>query len=157
VRAREDLPREPEELAPETVRPAETGVLELQRLVGNQAVSAMLARAPTEEKAATMTAGLGDEIGVIPIDSFGWGQSGNPGTSGGKGHSEVREASISFTHNAASAAIAQAANDGRSIKQAFISTSTATIDFFDVVLGDYSDSDHGTTVTLSFASMKFRQ
>lgn len=156
MREREPLPREPEEQPLAREGEPATGVLQLQRLVGNRAVSAMLARAPTEEKAATMTAGLGDDIGVIPIDSFGWGPSGNPGTTGGKGHGDVREVSISFTHNAASAAIAQAANDGRPIKQAFISTSTSTIDFFDVVLGGYSDADHGTTVTLNFASMKFR-
>ena len=155
MRARGDLPREPEELAPETVRPAETGVLELQRAAGNRAVAAMLARQPTEEKAATMTAGLGDDIGVIPIDSFSWGSAGNPGNVG-KGKAEVHEVSITFSPSPASARVAQAANDGTPIKAAFISTSAMTVDFSDVVLNGYSENDRGSSVTLNFAGMKFR-
>ena len=55
-------------------------MLDLQRSAGNRAVSAMLARDPTDagaaeatpmkdEKGATATLGLGDGI-VIPIDSY---------------------------------------------------------------------------------------
>ena len=155
MRAREDLPREPEELAPEAARPPESGVIELQRAAGNRAVAAMLARAPSEEKAATMTAGLGDDIGVIPIDSFSWGSTGNPGNVG-KGHAEIREVSISFSSSPASARIAQAANDGRAIKAAFLSTTSMTVDFSDVMLSAYSENERGSSVTLNFAGMKFR-
>jgi hypothetical protein len=156
VREREQLPREPEEEPLEALRPAASGVLELQRMAGNRAVSAMLSRQPTEEKAATMTAGLGDEIGVIPIDSFGWGSSGSHG-SGAPGHSEVHEVSISFGINAAAPAIAQAAADGRNIAAAFISTSKATMDFTDVVLTVASQNERGMSVTMNFADVKFRQ
>ena len=156
MRERDRLPPEPEEqpLPREPEPPG--GVLELQRMVGNRAVSAMLSRQPTEEKAATMTAGLGDEIGVIPIDSFGWGATGNPGSTGGKGHSEVHEVSISFGLNAAASAVSQYAAEGRHIPAAFVSTQKATIDFTDVILTNYSQNDRGITVTLNFADMKLR-
>ena len=155
MREREPLPREPEaEPLPRELGPG-AGVLELQRMVGNRAVSAMLSRQPTEEKAATMTAGLGDEIGVIPIDSFGWGASGGPGSTG-KGHSDVHEVSITCGLNAAAAAISRAAVEGRPIPTAFISTQKMTIDFADVLLTNYSENERGLAVTLNFASMKLR-
>src|SRR4051812_7923957 len=104
-------------------------------MAGNRAVASLLSRQPTEEKAATMTAGLGDDIGVIPIDSYGLGTSGSHGGSTAKGQAEVHEASITFGINAATPAIAQAVSEGRHIDAAFISTQKATIDFTDVVLG----------------------
>jgi hypothetical protein len=158
VRDREPLPRELEEEPPEALRPAELGVLELQRMAGNRAVSAMLSRQPTEEKAATATAGLGDDIGVIPIDSFSWGSGGGPGGSGGgAGKSETHELSIMFTLNAATPAIAQAAAQGTPIPAAFLSTQSMTIDLTDVLLTGYSQNDRGVSVTLNFASMKLRK
>lgn len=156
MREHERLPREPEEEPLAREQEPVTGVLQLQRLVGNRAVSEMLARAPTEEKAATMTAGLGDEIGVIPIDSFSWGSTGTP-RSAGTGHAEVHEVSIVFSLNAASPAIAQAAADGRPIPNAFVSTTSMTVDFTDVLLTAYQEHERGTTVTLNFASMQFRK
>jgi hypothetical protein len=157
VRAREDLPREPEELAPQPVRPAETGVLELQRLVGNHAVSAMLARQPTEEKAATATAGLGDEIGVIPLESFSWGTGGSPGgTSGGPGHFETHEVSIQFPLNATVPAIAEAVAKGTPIAAGFISTQSMTVDLTDIMLSSFHQSERSVSVTLNFASVKLR-
>jgi hypothetical protein len=157
VRDRAHLPREREEepLPPEQ-GPA-VDLLQLQRSAGNRAVAAMLSRQPTEEKAATMTAGLGDDIGVIPLDSFSWGSTGNPGSTGAIGHQEVHEVSISFSHNPASAAIARAVSEGTPIENAFISTSTTTVDFTDVLLTGYQDGDRGSTVTLNFASMKLRK
>ena len=155
MREREPLPREPEaQPLPREPEPG-AGVLELQRRVGNRAVSAMLARQPTEEKAATMTAGLGDDIGVIPIDSFAWGSTGTPGSTG-KGHEEVHEVSITFGLNAASPAISQAAAEGRPIPAAFISTQKVTIDFTDVLLSNYSQNERSISVTLNFAGMKLR-
>jgi len=156
VRDRERLPQEPEEKPPEALRPPESGVLALQRLVGNRAVAAMLSRQPTEEKAATMTAGLGDEIGVIPLDSYSWGPAGNPGTVG-KGKSEVHEVMITFGPNAASVAVARAAVAGTPIPAAFISTQSMTVDLSDVLISGYSENDRGSSVTLNFAGMKFRK
>jgi hypothetical protein len=155
VREREHLPREPEEEPLPREPEVGAGVLELQRMVGNRAVAAMLSRQPTEEKAATMTAGLGDDIGVIPLDSYSWGPAGNPG-SVGKGKSEVHEVMITFGPNAASAAVARAAVAGTPIPAAFISTQSATVDLTDVIISGYSESDHGSSVTLNFAGMKFR-
>lgn len=157
MRAREDLPREPEELEPETVRPAETGVLELQRAVGNRAVTAMLARQPTEEKASEATAGLGDEIGVIPLESVSWGTGSPSGATGGAGHFETREAWIQFTLNAAAPAIAQAAATGTVIPKGFISTRSMTVDLADVLLSGYQQSERSVSVQLSFTSMKLRK
>jgi hypothetical protein len=131
-------------------------VLELQRAVGNRAVAAMLSRQPTEEKGVTMTAGLGDEIGVIPLDSYSWGPGGTPGNVG-KGQSEVHEATISFGPNPASAAVARAAVNATPIPAAFISTQSATVDLADVVISSYSENDRGSSVTLNFTSMKFRK
>jgi hypothetical protein len=142
------LEREPEPRA---------DVLALQRTVGNRAVAAMLARVPTEEKAATMTAGLGDDIGVIPIDSFSWGGTHNPGNASGTARPEVHEVTISFGLNAATAAIAQAVTQGKPIASAFVSTQKMTIDFTDVVLTNYLQADHGISVTLNFAGMKLRE
>ena len=156
MRDRERLPREPEEQPlPREVEPV-ADLLQLQRSAGNQAVASLLARQPTEEKAATMTAGLGDDIGVIPIDSFSWGSSGSPGGTGGKGHPEVHEVTISFVLNAAASAVSQAAAGGRHIDAAFISTQKMTIDFSDVVLTGYSQSDR-VAVTLNFNGMKIRE
>ena len=156
MREREQLPREPEEEPLPREPELGAGVLELQRMVGNRAVSAMLSRQPTEEKAATMTAGLGDEIGVIPIDSFSWGGPGNPG-SVGKGHADVHEVLISFGLNAAATQISLAVSEGKHIPSAFISTQKMTVDFTDVLLSGYSQNDRAITVTLNFADMKFRE
>ena len=63
-------------------------MLGLQRAAGNRAVSALLARQPTptdsgtkakKDKAATSTLGLGEEIGVIPLDSANLGQADRDG------------------------------------------------------------------------------
>ena len=154
---REEAPRPPE---------AEPVMLELQRAVGNHAVSRMLARQPSptappkEDRAATMTAGLGEEIGVIPIDSFGWGAQ-NPGSVGSP-ESSVHEVSISFEPNAAASMISLYASEGRPIPKAFISTQKVTIDFSDVILSGYQQSGEGEgrggtiTVTLNFKGMKLR-
>jgi hypothetical protein len=158
VRDYERLPRDPEEepLARESEPVAD--VLQLQRSAGNRAVSSLLARQPSaeKEKAATMTAGLGDDIGVIPIDSFGWGQSAG-GAGAATGKADVHEVSISFEVNAAAPAIAQAVAAGTPIPAAFVSTQKQTIDFTDVLLANFTQNDRGITVTLNFKSMKIRE
>ena len=159
----------------DTTRPPEPSradaLLSLQRSAGNQAVGAMLARQPTptapkappaqEEKAATMTAGLGERLGVIPIDSFSWGASGNT-TAPVAGETRMTEVTIGFGPNSAVAAIAQAALNGEFIGKAFVSTQQLTIDFDEVVLTAYrqnGDGGPGTTydVTLNFANMHIRE
>jgi len=68
-------PRAPERL------PGEAGLLELQRSAGNRAVSTLLARQPTpgRQKASTSTLGLGEVIGVIPLESANVGQADRDG------------------------------------------------------------------------------
>ena len=158
MREYERPPREPEEepLAHESEPVAD--VLQLQRSAGNRAVSSLLARQPSaeKEKAATMTAGLGDDIGVIPIDSFGWGQSG-VGAGAAAGNSEMHEVTIMFEVNAAAPAVAQAVAKGTPIPAAFVSTQKQTIDFADVLLTGYSENERGISVTLNFTSMKIRE
>ena len=81
-------PRNPEPL------PVESTVLGLQRAAGNRAVSSLLARqpSPTRQRASTSTLGLGDEIGVIPLDSANVGQGDRDGT--------VHEITVTFVGNA---------------------------------------------------------
>ena len=161
---RHDEPRPPEP------SPADA-LLGLQRSAGNRAVGALLSRQPSptapktppaqEDRAATMTAGLGDNIGVIPIDTFSWGETGLT-TTPVAGKSSFKEITIGFGPNAAVPAIAQAAVNGEYIGKAFVSTQKMTVDFDDVVLTSYhqnGDGGPGTTynVTLNFASMIIRQ
>jgi hypothetical protein len=80
-------PREPEPPA------AEATVLALQRSAGNRAVSGLLARqpSPSRQKAATSTLGLGEVIGVIPLDSASIGEADRDGT--------IHDLRVTFTGN----------------------------------------------------------
>ena len=132
-------------------------MFDLQRSAGNRAVSAMLARDPTDagaaeavpmkdEKGATATLGLGDGI-VIPIDSYNFRLASN-------------EVAVMFGMNAASAELAAAASRGKGFATAFISTWTMMARMTDVVITSYSSgagSDGGgdmTTLELNFKSVK---
>jgi hypothetical protein len=156
------LPREAEEAPPEPEPAAD--VIALQRAFGNRAVSSLLARQPAppaSERAATMTAGLGEDIGVIPIDSYAWVSGGGPGAAGAAQEAMHREIAITFTPNPAAAAIQQAAVDGKSIKEAFISTTKVTISLTDVYLSGYQVHEGGSgeqliTVTLNFSGVEFK-
>jgi hypothetical protein len=151
------------------------GVLELQRAIGNRAVTSLLARQPPQsptappapqpvdhDRAATVTCGLGDDIGVIPVDSFSWGEGGSPGSGVGPGKAEVHEVSIVFVPNPAAPMIAEAAAKGTPIPSAFLSTTGMTATMSDVLLSRYSESgDTGSggaviTVTLNFKDIEFK-
>ena len=123
--------------------PAEAAVLGLQRAAGNRAVSALLARQPapadsrvppTAERGATMTLGLGDDIGVIPLDSASWGDS-----RGG----ELHELHVSFVNNPAVPKIQQAALNGTPIPSVFFSTTGSTSTMTEVLVTNISMNDSG--------------
>ena len=80
-------PREHEPL------PAEATVLGLQRAAGNRAVSGLLARqpGPGQRKPSTSTLGLGEDIGVIPLESANLGQADQDGN--------VHEITVIFVGN----------------------------------------------------------
>ena len=80
-------PREPEPL------PAEATVLGLQRAAGNRAVSSLLARqpGPGQRKPSTSTLGLGEDIGVIPLESANLGKTDRDGN--------VQEITVIFVGN----------------------------------------------------------
>jgi hypothetical protein len=163
-----DEGKDREQARPPEPSPADA-VLDLQRSAGNRAVGAMLARQPaptapksSRERAATMTAGLGEKLGVIPIDSFSWGQSGPPPIASDGATRGYTEVTVNYGPNPIAAEIARAAMEGDNIGDAFVSTQTMTVDFDDVVLTDYRQHGEGTpdvtySVTLNFASMHFRE
>ena len=139
---------------------AEATILGLQRSAGNQAVSALLARQPapadsrealpTTERGATMTLGLGDDIGVIPLDSASWGEFR-------KG--EVHDLHVSFLDNPAVAQIQQAALRGAPIPEGFYSTTGAMARMKDILVSavSFDEGSSGKSIvslTVNFASMK---
>ena len=149
------VPRDAETL------PAEASILELQRSAGNRAVSTLLSRQPAPadsrrppapERAATMTLGLGDDIGVIPLDSASWGES-RKGT--------VHELFVTFADNPATPLIQQAAAQGKPIPSGFFSTSGAMSTFTDAVLTAMSMTDAGgegamITLTVNFETIEHK-
>jgi hypothetical protein len=143
--------REPEPL------PAEATVLGLQRAAGNRAVSSLLARQPTppapaKERAATSTLGLGDEIGVIPLDSASLGQADRDGN--------VHDLNVVFVNNPAVPQIQQAMLGGRPIPEGFYSSTSMKLTLTNIVITSMTFSDDpegGQTVALglNFTSSKF--
>lgn len=152
---RED--RDPPRREPEP-RPAEA-VLELQRSAGNRAVSALLARqpAPAEAKpgksrAATSTLGLGEDLGVIPVDSASLGQPDQDGN--------VHDLTVTFVNNPAVPLIQQAMLSGKPIPEGFYSSTALKLVLEDIVITSMTfleDPEGGQIVTLSinFAASKF--
>ncbi len=118
--------------------------------------------APQEDRAATMTAGLGEDLGVIPIDSYAWAE-GHPGpAAGANGDSPLHEVTIQFGPNPVAAQIAHAAANGKFIGKAFVSTQKVTFDLVDTVLMNFKQSGEGshgevTSVTLNFTSLEIRR
>jgi hypothetical protein len=117
-------------------------VLGLQRAAGNHAVSALLARQPSptapetkpkKEKAATSTLGLGDEIGVIPLDSASLGQADRDGN--------VHDLNVTFVNNAAVAKIQEAMLRGRPIPEGFYSSTSMKLVLHSIVITSMTFSD----------------
>ena len=128
---REQATAPPREAEPQ---PVDT-LLALQRSAGNRAVSAMLARQPApadseakpkQARAATSTLGLGEELGVIPLDTATWGQADEKG--------RLHELHVSFVHNPAVPALAEAMMKGKSIPEGFYSSRGGKITLSSIVI-----------------------
>jgi len=141
--------------------PAEAAVLGLQHAAGNRAVAALLARQPApadsgakpkKERAATSTLGLGDVIGVIPLDSASLGQPDRDGN--------IHDLHVTFVNNPAVAAIQKAMLDGKPIPEGFYSSTSMKLPLKEIVITSMTFSDDpegGPTVsmTLNFTAMEF--
>ena len=142
-------PRDPEPL------PAEATVLGLQRSAGNRAVSSLLARqpSPAKERAATSTLGLGDEIGVIPLDSASLGQADRDGN--------VHDLNVTFVNNPALPKIQEAMLKSKPIPEGFYSSTSMKLTLTNIVITSMTFSDDpegGQTVALglNFSSSEFK-
>jgi hypothetical protein len=151
------------ERAPEPL-PAEAGVLGLQRAAGNRAVSALLARQPSPtapdtkpvemgRRAATSTLGLGDEIGVIPLESASLGQADRDGN--------VHDLSAVFVSNPAVPKIQEAMLKGKPIPEGFYSSTSMKLSLADIVItsvdvsDDAAEGEQIVSMAINFSSMKF--
>jgi len=166
VRRRDPLgPRREDEEAAERRSPesaAGASILELQRAAGNRAVSALLARQPapadsrpkpSKDRAATSTVGLGDDIGVIPLDSASLGQADRDG--------RVQDLHVTFLNNPAVPAIQAAMLSGKPISDGFYSSSSMKLDLESIVITSmtFSDDHEGgqiVAVSLNFTAAKFQ-
>ncbi len=143
---RDEPRREPE------AQPAEA-VLELQRTAGNRAVSALLGRQPAptptdaksgKDRAATSTLGLGEDIGVIPLDSASLGQPDHDGN--------VHDLHVTFLNNPAVPAIQQAMLTGKPVPEGFYSSTSMKLTLHSIVITSMTfqdDNEGGQTVSLS--------
>jgi hypothetical protein len=142
--------------------PAEASVLGLQRAAGNRAVSSLLARQPSptapdtkpaKEKAATSTLGLGDEIGVIPLDSASLGQADRDGN--------VHDLNVTFVNNPAVPKIQEAMLKGRPIPEGFYSSASMKLTLTSIVITSitFSDDPEGGQIVslgLNFTASEFK-
>ena len=142
-------------------QPAEA-VLELQRSAGNRAVSALLGRQPAptptdsnakpkESRAATSTLGLGDDIGVIPLDSASLGQADQDGY--------VHDLHVTFVSNPAVPQIQQAMLSGKTIPEGFYSSTSMKLLLKSIVITSMTFQDHEgeqiVSVSINFTASKF--
>ena len=141
-------PRDPEPL------PAEATVLGLQRTAGNRAVSSLLARqpSPAKERAATSTLGLGDEIGVIPLDSASLGQADRDGN--------VHDLNVTFVNNLALPKVQEAMLRGKPIPEGFYSSTSMKLTLASIVItsmtfGDGPEGEQIIALSLNFTTSKF--
>ena len=134
--------REPEPL------PAEATVLGLQRSAGNHAVSTLLARQPRpgqQRAASTSTLGLGDPIGVIPLDSANVGEADRDGN--------LHELHVTFVGNAVVPKLSEAFAKGKAFEEGFYSSAAMKLTLKGIFISAMTvTEDHengGEIVTLS--------
>jgi hypothetical protein len=146
-------PREPEPL------PAEAAVLGLQRAAGNRAVSGLLARQPSptdtkkERKASTSTLGLGDELGVIPLESANF----EPDHEG-----KVHDLHLTFVMNPAVPKIHEAMLKGKPIPEGFYSSTVMKVTLTNIVITsltydqDLESGDQIVSMSVNFTAADFQ-
>ena len=147
---------------PATTRPREAeaqpadALLALQRSAGNRAVTGLLARQPSptdskpkpkQERAATSTLGLGDEIGVIPLDSASLGQADRDG--------QVHDLNVTFVSNPALPMIQKAMLSGRPIPEGFYSSTSMKLQLKSIVITSMTTSDDHEGAQIISLSINF--
>ena len=123
-------------------------------------MTALLARraeqgsAARRRRAATRTLGLGDVIGVIPLDSASLGQADRDG--------DVHEIHVSFREQApAVAAIQKAMLDGKPIPEGFYSSTSMKLPLKEIMITSMTFSDDpraarsALKMTWNFTAMEF--
>jgi hypothetical protein len=141
-------PREPEPL------PAAATVLGLQRAAGNRAVSTLLARQPKpgQQKASTSTLGLGDEIGVIPLDSANIGQADREGN--------IHDLNVTFVGNALVPRLNEMFAKGTPIDEGFYSSAAMKLTLKGIlisgmtVIEDHENGSQIVSLTLNCNSIQ---
>ena len=141
-------PREPEPL------PAEATVLGLQRTAGNRAVSTLLARqpGPGQRTPSTSTLGLGEDIGVIPLESANLGRADQDGN--------VHEITVIFVGNDLVPKLNEMSAKGTPVEEGFYSSTAMKLTLKGIVITSMSvteDREHGgdlVSLTLNCTSIQ---
>ncbi len=141
-------PREPEPL------PAEATVLGLQRTAGNRAVSSLLARqpGPGQRKPSTSTLGLGEDIGVIPLESANLGRADQDGN--------VHEITVIFVGNDLVPKLNEMFLKGAPVEEGFYSSTAMKLTLKGIMISGMTvteDREHGgeiVSLTLNCTSVQ---
>ena len=163
--ARERSPSEQVARRARTATPADD-VLALQRSAGNQAVSAILARAPADkdkekEAAATGPTATVASIGTIPLNSVGIDVGRLAGGAGGAKQRELpREVSLSSQLGRHSAELARAAASGTPLGDVEIriprGKTTVVLTVKNAMVSDYRTSGESESWQITGDSIAFR-
>ena len=141
-------PREPEPL------PAEATVLALQRTAGNRAVSSLLARqpGPGQRKPSTSTLGLGEDIGVIPLESANVGRADQDGN--------LHEITVIFVGNDLVPKLNEMFLKGTPVEEGFYSSAAMKLNLKGIMISGMTvteDREHGgeiVSLTLNCTSIQ---
>ena len=142
------IPREPEPL------PAEATLLGLQRTAGNRAVSSLLARqpGPGQRKPSTSTLGLGEDIGVIPLESANLGRADQDGN--------IQEITVIFVGNDLVPKLHEMHLKGTPVDEGFYSSVAMRLNLKGILISAMTvtdDREHGgqiVSMTLNCTSIK---
>ena len=141
-------PREPEPL------PAESTVLGLQRTAGNRAVSSLLARqpGPGQRTPSTSTLGLGEDIGVIPLESANLGRADQDGN--------IQEITVVFVGNDLVPKLNEMFLKGTPVEEGFYSSVAMRLNLKGILISAMTvteDREHGgelVSLTLNCTSIQ---
>ena len=141
-------PREPESL------PAEATLLGLQRTAGNRAVRSLLARqpGPGQRKPSTSTLGLGEDIGVIPLESANLGRADQDGN--------IQEITVIFVGNDLVPKLHEMHLKGTPVDEGFYSSVAMRLNLKGILISAMTvteDREHGdqiVSMTLNCTSVR---